>query len=1290
MIKKFLVFFKNLLISTLIALISVSIIILTVVLLITKYDVFLKYAGIYIEKECRFDKGSFYCRTYVIRDRNNRINLNFKNLSGSIVLANFLKNREIFYVNSEYISGYIKLKTGEKKERQSLPLNLLFMLLRFMSFSQENGNLVLFIDKREINIKNLNFSIKNTELTIGKPIYVENPNFNLHINKAEVKLSDNRLFFKNIESNLLDGIYIEASGVFDSNMNVSFNGFTRIKHINLYENDVQNEYSFFKIWGRAKQLNFVKLYTVERIINERERAVFKGLYGRLKGTISKVVEGNNFVSIDKVNILDITGGEIHAHTRFILDKKEKRIDTDIRFSSLSFGRYTLTDVISKISVEKDKFISVSGNVKTKILNANFSYSTRDEPIFKLKTDMFKLEKIVDFINPQRRNLFHLYGNINLDLEYRPLTDTATVKINGNGMDLFGIKFKEGTTLLSVKVEKNEADISGRLQGSQSNLFFAGKYKKRFLNIEYNYSNINIKNLIFTKKAGFSAVLSGKGVLKGVFPNIEIILYGKSSVLSYREIKLQDINYALFYKNKKLTVVGESADNSTTTNVFVNFKPFSMLIDIYGYDSNLQPVNPYMKTLLPNVFTKLEFKKGTGNVKIYVKRKFWKVDINIERGESGLIPLKESIYGSAKGTISKEKTKLNVYFENPYFNLYGKKSSIKGEFELLNRDFFLQISSNRLDGVKKFKSFLFLFTELERKRVSGVSWIDTEEKGITLKSRTLISGNFEKVGGISKLIISKNEEKVLDATVNYLILTENEKIRTEIFSNNLSLSFSEKEENALLRNLSVLFGRISVEGNFQRRKSPTFRVKIEKLTIEKSNIPVISAEELDIYADSKEIRVEPTQYTGFLSGKLSTFRFSITDNRLKLFTEGYISKEIIPQILQFFSLKGELKYSVTYDDTLKDFNKKIVLKLKSDNLEMKTPYVVGKILLDKFLVEYSKILSINIKGKTVNTLYGENPLSVTGTVEIKPLKYSLYAKSDMLPIRYENLFVGTASTDVFLTGEKGSSLISGSISVSGRSKISPAGLVFEKEEKKPDILENVSLDIYINTFSPIYIYGGWGNVYAEGNLHITGTASKPVLNGEINITYGKIYIAKNLYNVDFINVRIIDNKAFVNARLSTTVAQTFIYLNITGPIDDLQFDYVSTPPKTKEEILAILFLKETPSALAELPVFALIGKIIRVFFPLSKEGEGIFQTGFEVSINPKYSPIQGIIASIYARKSITRRLYIALSRPIIQALTELGGWYELGFKLTERTAIVFRQYETNISETEITFTLPFDF
>jgi len=349
MIKKFLVFFKNLLISTLIALISVSIIILTVVLLITKYDVFLKYTGIYIEKECKFDKGSFYCNTYVIRDKNNRVNINLKNLSGSIILANFLKNKEIFYINSEYISGYIKLKTGEKKERQSLPLNFLYMFLRFVSFSQKNGDLDVFIDKQKIIIKNLNFTIKNTEFTIRKPIYVENPNFNLYLNKA---------------SNLLDGIHIEGSGVFDSNMNVSFSGFTRIKRINLYENDIQNEVSFFKIWGRAKQLNFVKLYKIERITNERERAIFEGLYGKLKGTISKVIEGSNSVSIDKVNILDITGREIYAYTRFIFDKKEKQIDTDIRFSSLSFGRYTLKEVFSKISVEKDKFISVSGSIKT--------------------------------------------------------------------------------------------------------------------------------------------------------------------------------------------------------------------------------------------------------------------------------------------------------------------------------------------------------------------------------------------------------------------------------------------------------------------------------------------------------------------------------------------------------------------------------------------------------------------------------------------------------------------------------------------------------------------------------------------------------------------------------------------------------------------------------------------------------------------------------------------------------------------------------------------------------------
>ncbi len=1290
MLKKLLKIFSNLITSILIALISISIIILTVVLLITKYDVFLRYTGIYVEKKCKFEKGSFYCSYYNVSDREKNFSLRFKNLSGSIVLENFFRNREILNVKAESVSGYINIKKSSKQKRTSLPVNILYFTTKLVNFELESGDLEAIQKNRRFYITDLNFKTINSSISISKPVHIESPDFYADIKKLNIKLTPVKVFFKTVQIDLLKGIELDASGFVSSEFRYVFSGLLHVKDITLYENNIKDGSSFFRLKGKENILNVKAIYRIGQINNKEERAVFESIYGSLKGRLLNRFAGVNHLDVEDIKVLEVFGRNISTVTDFSIGKEKKLINSSIKVELLKFGKYTIPNISSEFHIEKEDNTSVTGKINTDLVNAEFFYSDINEPVFKFSTDKFKLSKIIDFINPPKRELYHLYSILSVNFEYRPVSDTATIKVTGEKINLFGVPFKQGNFSMSIKVEKNEAGISGQLYGKHSNLFIAGKFRNRYINVEYNYSNIDLKNLIFTKKAGFSSVVSGKGFIRGNFPNVEILAYGLSSNLSYKEIKLQGIDYALFYKNRQLTVVGKKEAYNLTTNVFVKFKPFSMLIDIYGNNSYLKPVNPYLRNLLPAVFSKLELVEGTGNVKVFVKKKYWKVDLNVESGKLKVVPIKEYLHGNASGFISKESSNLVVNFHNRNMKLYDIKTSILGRFELLNRDFFVEFRSDYLENTDKFELFGFIFTQLKEKRVSGVTWISAKEKEFRLKSKTLISGSFKKIGGISNISVLKSAENILSTTVNYIVNLKDEIIDTVISARDTKIVFSKKEKNPFLRDINFLMKNVFINGKIEKSKPPKFSVEINKLLLSKGTVPFLSADRINVEIYNREIHIEPLQYTGFLTGKLKYFRFNIPDRTLKFLTEGSISKELIPQILQFFSLSGEIRYTITYDGTVEDFSQKIVVQLKSKDLKIKTPYIIGKIVLDNFLVQYKKSLTLDITGRTINTLYGENPVTVNGTVSIRPLQYDVFLKSEMLPVRYENIFVGTASTDINITGKKGTNAIKGRISLSGRSKLSPFIFASRKEVERPEFLENILVDISVDTFSPIYVYGNWGNVYAEGSLHITGTARKPLLNGEINITYGKIYIAKNLYNVDFINIRIIDNKPFINARLSTTVAQTFIYLNISGPIDDLQFDYVSTPPKTKEEILAMLFLKETPSALAELPVFALIGKVIRAFFPASAEGTGLFRTGFEITINPKYSPVQGIIASIYARKSITRRLYIALSRPILQTITELGGWYELGFKLTERTAIVFRRYETNITETEITFTLPFDF
>jgi len=208
----------------------------------------------------------------------------------------------------------------------------------------------------------------------------------------------------------------------------------------------------------------------------------------------------------------------------------------------------------------------------------------------------------------------------------------------------------------------------------------------------------------------------------------------------------------------------------------------------------------------------------------------------------------------------------------------------------------------------------------------------------------------------------------------------------------------------------------------------------------------------------------------------------------------------------------------------------------------------------------------------------------------------------------------------------------------------------------------------------------------------GTAKKPSINGYINIVYGKISYLKNKYNIDFAKIKIIDNEPYISARLSTVVANTFIYININGNLKNPKLSFTSIPPKSQNEILSILLLKDTPSTFEAIPLFSAIGRLLYMFLPFGTEDEtGLFNTGFNVMINPSYNPIYGITASIYARKNLTRRFYIGLSRPIKEVEgINIFGWYEIGANITEKTSVQFKWFENQDKEIQLMFSLPFDF
>lgn len=382
-------------------------------------------------------------------------------------------------------------------------------------------------------------------------------------------------------------------------------------------------------------------------------------------------------------------------------------------------------------------------------------------------------------------------------------------------------------------------------------------------------------------------------------------------------------------------------------------------------------------------------------------------------------------------------------------------------------------------------------------------------------------------------------------------------------------------------------------------------------------------------------------------------------------------------------------------------KNTYLRAYSKNLKLRSSYLRGFTNFSRFLVVLDKgKLNVDIFGKSTSSTTGESNIKIKGTLDVASLKNSFILTGKLLPVRYPGIFEGSLNTQIKTHSAKNKEqLIKGKIDLTGRVRIeksltkqfSKKSPELPQENKENQTLEKIKLDLKIKTFTPIYLYGSLGNAYAEIDLAVKGTAKKPIVNGNINILYGKIKFMKIKYNIDYAKIKIINNEPYISARVSTVITNTFIYININGNLKNPNLSFSSVPPKSKNEILSILLLKDTPSTLESLPLFSTLGKIIYAFLPFgSEEEEGLFNTGFTVSITPSYDPLYGITASIYARKNLSRRFYIALSKPIreVEGLN-IFGWYELGLNITEKTSIFFRWYENNTEEAQLMFSFPFD-
>ncbi|RMA96983.1 hypothetical protein CLV39_0635 [Hydrogenothermus marinus] len=1318
----------------------ISLLILTGIFITKNYKKVLSSLGIDIVDNCKYENKKLVCDYINITTK--RAKVNIKNLSLEIYLRKFFSDEKFIFLNAGNIDISIKKEKLSKKQK-NFNIQKLKKYLKYAFF---------LISRSEITIKNLNLVSKNNKLFQIKNFSIQNKSNNIYslktfeiiynkqkfivkklsasIDPNENLLNINSLKFKGFNTDFTILGSIALNGKINLKTKTDTKNYTyeniNVKNLktetnitgNIYKNlslntdfDLEkglytkNDISLDNLKGNTDikisnldinnistaKIFFVINSTLKEIVSKKNNILVKNIKINTKGNLNKNLTGYLALSSKKNSFDKYRLTDLSLNTDYNIDLKSKSIYTknNLKANNLGSADFSIPSINSDFSFNYDNKISSEGNFSIDGIIGKFSFK---EDNLNISTDKFKLSKVLSFIKRKvDKNLKYINADLALNLNIDLKNKVLIANQNLENIDLFGIKYNKGNGFLQIDLDTKNAYYSYNLFNNIGFLKLNGSLEDdNIIQSSVDFKNLDISNLVYLKGKNLSAVLSGTGKIYGSLTNPKVNISGKTHLFKYKTITLKNLDFDFNYKNFVMNIDAKRKDIYTKAIVGINEFFIDLRLNLKDFDGNT--VYSYLKSIQKEIFENFKPEKVSGNIRAVYRDNNYFVDIDIPKAYVNINLINNVFFAKIKGYISSNQRKLYIVAKKDDF-IY-KNFNIKNvvaKIELIDSNLSIDLKGEKSKNLNDFSLDYSINLNLKNKNIQGTGYAYLEKDIYSLLLKDKISGKYDDFSGtidyefkgkkiISKSTVNLNYKKALNS---HLINLTAQIIPAE-FQNKIKI---------YLQNLNY-------DINIKNSKFDSY-LYVDKIFAFFSKNKIINIDGFLSKIDNNEIYIYKTYFNGFAKGTIDYAVYNFNTQNLDIYSKGSLNKDVLSKLIQVASIYGNINYTLFYKGNVKKFLENAQIKIQSKDLKLKSNYIFGYIKVKELFGIYNNgKLKLHLSGKNSYFTFNENKINADFTSY--PLKGYLEGvfKTQFLPVKYLNIFKGNINTDIFIN-LKDKRKIEGKVELSGQANLEKDSSIFSKKENK-ETKENLEKPIYLNielsSYIPIYIYGNWGKAYAELKGKLTGTLKNPVFNGEIDIIYGKISYFKNNYNIDFANIKIIDNIPYINARLSTVVSNVYIFVNITGSLpDDIQLNFSSNPPKSKEELMTILLLKNTPGTLENFPVFGALGKLIYSILPLQKilpsydDSAGFLGTGFEVSIAPKYSPTQGIVASIYAKKSLTRRLFLAISRPIYEGQqTDIIGWYEVGIKLTEYISLVGKKYENNQNELNIIFSLPFDF
>jgi len=314
-----------------------------------------------------------------------------------------------------------------------------------------------------------------------------------------------------------------------------------------------------------------------------------------------------------------------------------------------------------------------------------------------------------------------------------------------------------------------------------------------------------------------------------------------------------------------------------------------------------------------------------------------------------------------------------------------------------------------------------------------------------------------------------------------------------------------------------------------------------------------------------------------------------EHELDLRAQGHASLQLIQSFNSDFTSSGEVAVDLTVGGTIGK------------------PTTQGRLEVTNGSIAYSDLPSalsaINgsavfnqdrLQIETLTARVGGGVVTFGGyaTAYNRQLNFNLTLQTQDVRLRYPPGVSSMANADLRWAGTSAASVLSGDITIiklavtpgfDFGASLARAAQSSALPQTNP-LLNRIRMDVHIVTTPELQMQTAVVRLSGDADMHLRGTAAKPVLLGRADVTEGEVYFNGTKYRMergDITFANPVTTTPVLDLQASTHVRDYDITVNLNGSLDKLNLTYHSEPPLPVADIISLLALGQTQQQSAQL-------------------------------------------------------------------------------------------------------------